>query len=53
LECRFIPKAGEQYSVPNDTIDNLKVVEDVYISPKATSVSDPIVKSCTPILDEP
>ena len=37
-ERRFVTKAAEQYSVPNDTIDDSKVVEDVYVSPKAASV---------------
>jgi len=52
-ERKFVLKTGEQYSVPNDTVDDSKVVEDVYVSPKATSVIDPtVVESCTPILDE-
>ena len=39
--------------MPNDIVDNSKVVENVYVSPKTTSVIDPIViESCTLILDE-
>jgi len=39
--------------VPNDTIDDSKVVEKVYISPEATSVIDPtVVESCAPFIDE-
>ena len=35
----------------NDIVDDSKVVEDVYVSPEATSVIDPtVVESCTPIL---
>jgi len=34
-EHRFIPKVGEQYSVPNDNVDDSKVVEDVYVSTEA------------------
>jgi len=53
LDHIFILKAGEQYSVPNDIVDDSKVVEDVYVSPEATSVIDSIVvESCTSILDE-
>jgi len=39
--------------VPNDIVGDSKLVEDIYISPEATSVIDPtVVESCTPILDE-
>ena len=53
LDHIFILKAGEQYSVPNDIVDDSKVVEDVYVSPEVNSVIYfTVVESCIPILDE-
>jgi len=52
-ERRFVLKAGEQYSVPNNTVDDSKIVDDLYVSPEDISIIDPtVVESCTPIFDE-